>query len=196
MTIERKTTKCGCNYFNGEGAYQEEYERLWDELVPMSGMASTLNGELIRAAGRLNYEFFNNGNLNACEQHYHDEDEICCGCRGTGVIEDEDEDGNIIEVDCPECGGCGHFVEEVEDDCTLAPMYGAFLNLIEECVPNADHEVEMVRDIILSNLYSSPVQFSERNENAYSRLMDVVMFHVLTCDDVNIPDWYIEGVKR
>lgn len=190
MTRERKATKMGCSYFNGEGAYQEEYERLWEELVPMNGMASTLNGELIRAAGRLNHEFFNNGNCNACEQHFHDEEYPCGHCNGTGSVVKCDENGEEFETDCPECGGSGCYYEEMEDESTLSPMYASFLNLIEECVPDAICEVERVRDIILSNLYSSPSQFCEWNESAYSRLMDAVVCHVLTNEDEAIPGWY------
>lgn len=196
LTLERKRTATGSTYFNGEGAYQKEMDEMWERLVPMSGMASTLNGELVRAVSRLNYEFFTNGNLNACEQHFHDEEEVCCCCHGTGSIEDEDEDGNPTEVDCPECGGSGYFVEEVEDECTLSAMFGNFLLLIEECVPEAEAEVEMVRDIILSNLYASRNQFCERNETAYNDLMDAVAFHVLTTPDGEIPERYVEEMEE
>lgn len=41
-----------------------EFLRLRDELVPDSGSAGTLNGELIRAATRLEYDFYNNGMIN------------------------------------------------------------------------------------------------------------------------------------
>lgn len=38
--------------------------KLWKELVPESAVASTLQGELIRAAGRLSSELFRNGMMN------------------------------------------------------------------------------------------------------------------------------------
>ena len=60
-----KRTESGKTYFNGEGAYQNEFNELWEKLVPVNGIATTLHGELVRAAGRLNYEYFNNGNCNA-----------------------------------------------------------------------------------------------------------------------------------
>ena len=37
------------------------FERIWEELVPSEGNASTVAGEMIRAAGRLRYDFYNNG---------------------------------------------------------------------------------------------------------------------------------------
>jgi hypothetical protein len=41
-----------------------EKKQLWKELVPESGVASTLQGELIRAEGRLSSELFRNGMMN------------------------------------------------------------------------------------------------------------------------------------
>lgn len=41
-----------------------ETHQLWKELVPKSGVASTLQGELIRAEGRLSGELFRNGMMN------------------------------------------------------------------------------------------------------------------------------------
>ena len=58
QTRERKSPP---NYWDGNGKYQEQFERLEDDLVPESGSCSTVAGELIRAAGRLNWYFYNNG---------------------------------------------------------------------------------------------------------------------------------------
>lgn len=51
-------------YWNNEGTYQADYTRLANELMPASGAADTLGGELIRAATRLYYDAFNNGFCN------------------------------------------------------------------------------------------------------------------------------------
>lgn len=45
-------------------AWQEEYGRLWDELVPGRGQVPTVQGELIRCVGRLTDEAYRNGNQN------------------------------------------------------------------------------------------------------------------------------------
>ena len=37
------------------------FERIWEELVPREGKCDTIAGEMIRAAGRLRYDFYNNG---------------------------------------------------------------------------------------------------------------------------------------
>lgn len=53
------------SYWNGNGKYQSVYDKLWNDLVPGAGEAETTEGELIRAVGRLSYEWYNNGNCNA-----------------------------------------------------------------------------------------------------------------------------------
>jgi ankyrin repeat protein len=45
-------------------SWQEEFDRLWDELVPSSGQADTVQCELVRAIGRLSDEAYRNGNGN------------------------------------------------------------------------------------------------------------------------------------
>lgn len=37
------------------------FERIFEELVPQSGKCDTVAGEMIRAAGRLRHDFYNNG---------------------------------------------------------------------------------------------------------------------------------------
>ena len=69
--MELRLSEAGKNYWNGKGAYQEEYHKLYDELVPKSGSSETLKGELIRAVSRLVYEHCNNGNCNARQSDYH-----------------------------------------------------------------------------------------------------------------------------
>ena len=51
-------------YLTGKGRYQQEEKRLWDALVPRSGEADTVQGELLRAIGRLANEWSRNGNIN------------------------------------------------------------------------------------------------------------------------------------
>ena len=51
-------------YANSKGKYDEEYEALWEKLVPNSGQAGTVQGELVRAIGRLASESYRNGNMN------------------------------------------------------------------------------------------------------------------------------------
>lgn len=51
-------------YALGQGRYQDEYGELWDRLVPESGKAETVQGEVVRLIGRLAVEYYRNGNMN------------------------------------------------------------------------------------------------------------------------------------
>jgi hypothetical protein len=48
----------------GDYDWTDEQERLWNDLVPRSGQATTVQGELIRCLGRLTDEAYRNGNMN------------------------------------------------------------------------------------------------------------------------------------
>ena len=65
---EQKFTENGKRYWNDEGAYNEEYKRLHEEMVPHSGRSESYQGEVIRAVSRMYYEYYNNGNCNACQE--------------------------------------------------------------------------------------------------------------------------------
>ena len=43
---------------------QEQFNNLWDSLVPPQGSAKTVQGEVIRVAGRIRSEFYRNGGAN------------------------------------------------------------------------------------------------------------------------------------
>jgi hypothetical protein len=49
--------------------WKKEHTRLWKELVPADGQANTLQGELIRIAGKLTDQAFRNGNMNWDADH-------------------------------------------------------------------------------------------------------------------------------
>ena len=49
--------------------WKKEQSRLWKELVPSDGQADTLQGELIRIAGKLTDQAYRNGNMNWDSEH-------------------------------------------------------------------------------------------------------------------------------
>ncbi|MBR2265494.1 MAG: hypothetical protein IJ882_02285 [Paludibacteraceae bacterium] len=170
----RLTPETG-SYWNNNGAYQEEGDRLYAEMVPDSGSASTLNGELIRAINRLFYEYCNNGNCNAAIPHTLQE--------RAWEIECEDED----DVDWDE-------IESVEID----KFYEKFITLIEDtlCEKISSKEVHAVmsriREIIEEGAYNTSCRcyFSEKNVNTYSRMCDMVIWYVLNTEDTELPSDY------
>lgn len=48
-------------YWNGNGKLQSTYTKEWEELVPSSGKAASLQGEVLRASSRLYHRWFNDG---------------------------------------------------------------------------------------------------------------------------------------
>ena len=188
LQLQFKSTELGKSYWNETGTFQKEYDELYKKHVPNSGASNTLNGELIRAISRLFYEYCNNGNCNACEQKWGEEEYTCGCCNGSGTMMSEDE--NEIEVDCDECYGSGYETEEVIESTSVAPMYAQFLELIEKSVPSAKEDVTKVENFIEADLYNSSNQFSDENMKIYNDLCDKVIFHVLTNEDKEIPTWY------
>jgi len=49
--------------------WKKEHARLWKALVPAGGQADTLQGELVRIAGKLTDQAFRNGNMNWDDEH-------------------------------------------------------------------------------------------------------------------------------
>jgi len=49
--------------------WRTEFKRLWAKLVPPTGQAKTIQGELVRAVGRLSDEAYRNGNINFGKNH-------------------------------------------------------------------------------------------------------------------------------
>ena len=52
------------SYWNGNGKHQKEMDRLFDQLVPDHGSSNTVEGEILRAANRIYYDYYNNGMCN------------------------------------------------------------------------------------------------------------------------------------
>ncbi len=62
--MKKKNTPKGKSYWDESGAYQKQYDQLYEELVPASGEAETSDGRLLRSITRLYYDYCNNGNGN------------------------------------------------------------------------------------------------------------------------------------
>ena len=62
-------------YWNGEGQYQDLFDKHWKNLVPESGRADTAEGNALRAIAKINYDIFNNGAGNIVNQYEEMDDD-------------------------------------------------------------------------------------------------------------------------
>lgn len=186
--IELKLTPENNHYWNNNGAYQQEMDRLYDKFVPASGRAENLTGEVIRAANRLYYEFCNNGNGNVLQSRtvYEEEWVECHRCGGSGF----DDDGETC--DC--CNGEGGWYEESEDEeFALNEFYDNFIKLIRYYFKqkNCKEGIEAIDEVlrIIECSYKPEDYFISK----YDRCIDYVVWCVLNDENSKelIPEWYI-----
>lgn len=70
---ELKLSTVAGAYWNEEAAAnQEDYDRLYSELVPDEGEADTVHGMILRAAMRIYYDMYNNGGWNMVDNIHDD----------------------------------------------------------------------------------------------------------------------------
>lgn len=106
-------------YEQRRGRYQKEAAALWNELVPPSGQAETVQGELIRCVGRLSDECTRNGNINWSDGFVlmaeYLRRHLCDGTFDQETSQDiaEDVDDVVAAADAPET------VFNVEDEDTF-----------------------------------------------------------------------------
>ena len=164
------------SYWNNNGAYQKEGEELYEKLVPPTGAATTLHGELIRGINRLFYEYCNNGNSNAIE-----------------VVTPNDHPDDFYDIDEDDVDW-----DEIEE-VNIAPYYGKFLDLIQStlvdtiCPAEIENICSDVRGVIEDGANNSFCQdyYSRENVNKYNRMCDVVIWYVLNTEDRALPSNYV-----
>ena len=192
MLQERLLTEKGKSYWDSNGAYQKEYDELYDKLVPPQGDSETIHGELIRCASRFFYEYCNNGNCNAVdiETVYETESEECSECYGSGEADTSDDihlDSDEV-IPCMSCDGSGeHYYEETYDgDKFITEYYSEMIGFLS----NNLIENELVDDLVSfmgdKSVGYGRYSFSDDEMGVYNRLVDSVMFQVLTTDNKRI----------
>jgi len=193
--MERLKTKDGNSYWNENGAYQKEYDELYEKLVPIRGEADTVHGEMIRAVSRISYDYFNNGNCNIvtidreycpdCDGSGYDEGWTCPDCDGEGTI--EDDEGNVEtcdscggdgheHIDCSTCGGEGY----IDGDKEIDEYYQSMFDFLHKHLDNTD-VVEAVEEFIKDDgLGYGSYSFNSNEIKVYNDLADEVLYQILT----------------
>lgn len=172
-------TENGNSYWNNNGAYSKELLELYNKLVPDSGNAQTVHGELVRAVSRLGYEYYNNGNCNACNPYYADPEY------------DVNDDGEEYCINDDE-------IEHIDID----KYYNNMLNFIYTysnvegltTTQQVEEAIEGVCYVIKQavNYETCGGYFQESFEKRYNELTDLVMYVVLNTEDMPNPE-YKEG---
>lgn len=159
-------TENGNSYWSNNGAYSKELYELYTKLVPDSGKCSDCSCELVRAVSRLGYEYYNNGNCNACDPYYADPEY------------DVDDNGEEYCINDDE-------IEHIDID----EYYDNMLNFIYTysdiegltTTQQVEEAVEGVRYVIKQavNYKNCGSYFQKSFEKRYNELTDLVMYVVL-----------------
>jgi len=104
----------------------DEFQRLWNELVPRRGQASTLQGELVRITGKLTDQAYRNGNMNWDADHE----------RMWRFVGDHLDDPDAFNED--ERAAIRTAIAKIIDDHDIPDLsgHGSCYYLISECVVN------------------------------------------------------------
>lgn len=195
--MEKLITEKGKSYWDNNGAYQEQYDEIYAKLVPSSGEADTVHGEMIRAVSRLFYDYCNNGNCNVreieqdtcyeCGGSGYEEPEECYYCNGDGEVENDEEETATCEdcngtgeeqelADCHWCGGDCYVDGDVRIDGYYVSMLSVLHNHMIEHKLVDDLEDFLTRTDIGYGSYT----FSDDEMEVYNKLVDAVMYQILT----------------
>lgn len=157
------------HYWDEGGAWKDEFDEL-TAMMPDTGSATTLNGELVRAINRLYYDYCNNGNMNAAE---------------VTTVSDWDDDDEEEEINWS-----SYYYKFYE------LIVWAANNVANEITPSAASEIrnalERVDFLVLNCGYISD-EFGDENMHAYDVLADFVCWYCTNHTDKEIPEWYELG---
>lgn len=158
--------------WHGNHPLQKEFDRMWDEYVPAMGDADTGHGEAIRCVGRLNYEYFNNGNCNAAERNRAD---VCPTCDGDGY-----EDGET----CTECDGERYIQDE---GLYMEPYYAKMLSHLQGYVKHTgkvvDDPLYKLKNLITDDELNYNYKYTQEEVNVYNEVATQVIKWVLNWEE-------------
>lgn len=147
------------SYWDENAKYSKELTLLTETHMKPSGESDTVEGELIRIANRLVYEYYNNGNCNLIDANWIDEE----------YVSDYDEEGNEI-----------YDYEEVLDTININPFYEEMLNLIVNTIPSLESKVDkLIGYTIQQATVDNPYTFKQVEQNIYNDIVDGIVEYVL-----------------
>lgn len=186
-TVEKLSTPDGKSYWDKCGIYQKELDKLYAKLVPDSGEANTIHGEMIRSASRLFYDFCNNGNCNVVSREtvYETETKSCDECNGSGEVYADDDDENEEMKTCPECGGSGReeYEEEYDGDIVISDYYQDMIDFLDKHLINKKVIVNLLALLHNKSLEYGKYSYDNKEMKVYNELCDEVVYQCLTTEN-------------
>ncbi|WP_339343552.1 hypothetical protein [uncultured Psychrobacter sp.] len=148
------------------GGYREETscnsgldDSLWQKLVPQSGRASTIHGEVLRGASRIYRDAYQNGGGNIVE--FEDDGYSCDHCG----FYDEDEDER------------GDHEDQCDGGWVISDNYKELFDILDKELPKEGRDVlAKVRKEVLDGIIGMP-------SIAFDHLVDHAIHLILTTED-------------
>ena len=162
--IELKFTQKPGGYWCEDSVNQEMDSKLWAELVPSSGKAETIHGELLRTASKIYRDTYQNGGGNIVE--FEDDGYSCDHCDYYETDEDE-----RVEDHSDICHG----------DWIVTDYYQEYFDLLHEHLSADGREClnNVKQELIIGLIRNPSIEFD--------RLVDYVIHTILTTENQPLP---------
>lgn len=165
----QNSTDITLSFTNTAGGYRDETSpnnsidaELWQALVPQSGRASTVHGELLRAASRIYRDAYQNGGGNIVE--FEDNGYSCDHC---GFYDEEEDERGDHEDQCD--GGW-----------VISDNYKELFAILDKELPSKGREVlAKVRQELLDGIIGMP-------SIAFEHLVDHTIHLILTTENESL----------
>ena len=162
--IELKFTQKPGGYWREDSVNQELDGKLWAELVPCSGKAKTMHGELLRTASKIYRDTYQNGGGNIVE--FEDDGYSCDHCNYYETDEDERfEDHSDV----------------CDSDWVVTDYYQEYFDLLHEHLSTDGSKcLDNVKQELASGLSVNPTI-------EFDHLIDHVIHIILTTENQPLP---------
>ena len=154
--VELKFTETAGGYWREDSVNSELDTKLWAELVPSSGDADTVHGELLRSASRLYRDMYQNGGGNLVS--FEDNGYSCEHCNHFEYVREAEEQGEDYDEDhsdnCP-------------DSLVISDYYQGMFDFLEKHLTDEGRKtLKEVEKQVLKQPWDIPIVFDRLVDHA------------------------------
>ena len=161
QNIELKLTESAGGYWRGDSVNNETDRKLWAKLVPASGDAETLHGELLRCASKIYRDTYQNGGCNIVD--FEDNGYSCDHC---GYYETEEEEREGLE-----------HIDECYDSWVIGARYQGYFELLKNHLPKDGRDaLSAAKKELLAGVIGHP-------SIAFDHVVDYAIHTILTTEN-------------